>query len=153
MELTYDNMVNWMKEYLTVYSERGQDPATMHQMNDYYAPDLEFIAHIGMPQGPLVVTSRDDFLHHALLHPSSYERLTPEDITVDERRKVVVVLIKFEAIDRKTGEVLVGERGMSHYQLALDENNTIKIKRLLFFREDLPPGTLRVFDVFLRDQK
>lgn len=151
MELTYDNIVKWMKEYLRVYSEYGQDPATVHRMHDYYAPDLEFITYFGAPS--ITTTSRDDFLRHAVSHPSSYERLTPEDITVDERRKVVVVIIKFEAIDRKTGEVLVQERGISHYQLVLDENNAIKIKKVRFFREDLPPGTLRVSDVFRRDRE
>ena len=151
MDLTYDNIVKWMKDYLRVYSEYGQDSATVQRMNDYYAPDLEFITYFGAP--PIAIASRDDFLRHAITHPSSYERLTPEDITVDESRKVVVVIIKFEAIDKKTGEVLVQERGISHYQLVLDENNTIKIKKIQFFREDLPPGTLRISDVFRRDRK
>lgn len=151
MELTYDNIVKWMKDYLRVYSEYGKEPATVHRMNDYYTPDLEFITYIGAPS--ITTTSRDDFLRHVTPHPSSYERLTPEDITVDERRKVVVVIIKFEAIDRKTGEVLVQERGISQYQLVLDENNAIKIKKVQFFREDLPPGIPRVSDVFKRDKK
>lgn len=153
MELTYDNIVKWMKDYFPVYSEYGQDPATVHRMNDYYTPDFEFIGYVGLPQGPMVMASRDDFLRFDISHPSSYERLTPEDITVDERRNVVIVIIKFEAIDRKTGEVLVEERGVSHYQLVLDENNTIKIKRLLFFPERVPSGTLTVADVFARDKK
>ncbi len=153
MELTYDNIVKWMKDYFPVYSEYGQDPATVHRMKDYYAPDFEFIGYIGALQGPMIINSCDDFLRFDISHPSSYERLTPEDITVDERRKVVVVIIQFEAIDRKTGEVLVKERGVSHYQLVLDENKTIKIKRLLFFPEHLPAGTLRTADVFARDWK
>jgi hypothetical protein len=153
MELTYDNIVKWMKDYFPVYSEYGQNPATAHRMKDYYASDFEFIGYIGAPEGPLIIKSCDDFLRFDLSHPSSYERLTPEDMTVDERRHVVVVIIKFEAIDIKTKEVLVTERGISHYQLALDENNTFKIKRLLFFPEHLPAGTLRVSDIFARDWK
>ena len=153
MKLTYDNIVEWMKDYFRAYSEYGQDAKTAHRMNDHYAPDLEFIAYVGAPQGPIIMTGRDDFLSFSTSHPSSYEKITPEDITVDERRGVVVVLIKLEAIDRKTGEVLVTEKGMSHYQLILDEDNTIKVKRLLFFRQDLPSGTLRISDVFDRDSK
>ncbi len=83
--------------------------------------------------------------------PSSYERLTPEDMAVDERRKVVWVLIKFEFIDRQTGRVLVEERGVSQYHLVLDESDTIKIEKLLFFPQRLAPGTLSGTDVFLRD--
>ena len=153
MKPTYENIVEWMKDYFRAYSEYGQDTKTAHQMNDHYTPDLEFIAYVGAPQGPIIINSRDDFLRFSTSHPSSYERLTPEDITVDERRNVVVVLIKLEAIDRKTGEVLVKEKGMSHYQLIFDENDTIKVKRLLFFREDLPSGILRISDVFMRDSK
>jgi len=153
MEITYDNIVKWMKEYFPVYSEYGQDPATVQRMNDYYAPDFEFIGYVGAPQGPKVMPSRDEFLRFDISHPSSYERLTPEDITVDDRRKVVVVMIKFEAIDRATGQVLAQEHGVSHYQLVTDENNTIKIKRLLFFPERVPPGTLTIADIFARDNK
>lgn len=153
MEFTYDNIVKWMKEYFSVFSEYGQDPATFQRMNDYFTPDFEFVGYVGAPQGPKVMPSRDDFLQFDISHPSSYERLTPEDFTVDERRKVVVVIIKFEAVERATGKVLAQERGISHYQFVTDENNTIKIKRLLFFPERVPPGTLTVADIFARDAK
>lgn len=153
MKVTYDYIVKWIQDYFSVYSEYGQDPATVHRMKDYYAPDFEFVGYIGAPEGPLIMKSCDEFLRFDISHPSSYERLTPEDIAVDMRRKVVVVVIKFEAIERKTGEVLVTERGISHYQLVLDENHTIKIKRLLFFPMHLPAGTLRVSDIFARDWK
>jgi hypothetical protein len=151
MELTYDNIVKWMKEYYNVYITYGQDPKTAHRMNDYFMPDLEFIPYISSLQGP--VTSRDEFLLNTTSHPSSYEALTPEDIAVDERRKVVVALLRLEIIDRKTGEVLVKKSSIAHYQLVLDENNTIKIKRIQFFWQDLLPGTLEVIDVFNRDRK
>jgi hypothetical protein len=111
-------------------------------MNDYFAPDFKFIPYCW----PLQPRNRDDFLLGLAARHSSYEKLTPEDITIDETRKVVVVLIKFEAIDRKTGEILAKERGLLHYQLVFDENNAIKINKIQFFREYLPPGTITVFD-------
>ena len=151
MELVYDNIVNWMKDYFKVYSTYGQDPKTAQRMNDYFTPDLEFIPYIAALRGP--VTSRDDFLRNTTSHPSSYEKLTPEDIAVDERRKVVVALLRLEIIDRKTEEVLVKKSSIAHYQLVLDENNTIKIKKIRFFWQDLPPGALEVVDVFGRDYK
>jgi hypothetical protein len=149
MELTYDHIVNWMKEYFQVYSKYGQDPVTAHRMNNYFALDLEFIPYIAALQGP--VTNRDAFLRNTTSHPSSYEKLTPEDIAVDERRKVVVALLRLQIIDRKTEEVLVEKSSIAHYQLVLDENKTLKIKKIQFFWQDLPPGALEVVDVFARD--
>jgi hypothetical protein len=150
MELTYDNMVKFMEEYFPVYSVYGQDPATAHRMNDYYTPDFVFTGYVGFPE-PLVYPSRDAFLAFDVSHPSSYERLTPEDMTVDERRKIVFVIIKFEFIDRKTGEVLVEERGATQYQLVLDENDSIKVKSFVFFPQRVTPGTLTGTDVFMKD--
>ncbi len=69
-------------------------------------------------------------------------------MTIDERRKTVFAIIKFEFIDRKTGEVLVVERGATQYQLVLDENGSIKIKSFVFFPQRVAPGTLTGADVF-----
>ena len=33
MKLTYDNMVTFMQDYFPVFSNLGQDPATVHRMN------------------------------------------------------------------------------------------------------------------------
>ena len=151
MGLTYDEIVAFMAEYFPVYSELGQVPATADRMYEYYAPDFVFTGHVGLPE-PVIYPSAEDFVRFDLSHPSSYERLTPEDIAVDERRGVVWALIKFEFIDRETGRVLVQERGVSQYQLALDEDGAIKIKKLLFLPQRLPPGTLSGADIFRRDR-
>jgi hypothetical protein len=149
MTLTYDNIIGWMKEYFKVYSAYGQDSKTAHRMNDYFAPDLRFIPYIAALDGPEGgFTSRDEFLHKAISHSSWYEKLTPEDITVDERRKVVVVLFRMEVTNRKTGEVVVEKSAMAHYELVLDENNTLKIKTIRFFWEVLPPGVPEFYDLF-----
>jgi len=149
MELTYDNIVKWMKEYFEVYSTYGQDAKTGDRMNDYFAPDMRFIpyiAAIGGPQGGF--HSRDEFVQKAKAHPSWYEKLTPEEIIVDEKRKAVVVLFKMNVMNRKTGELAVNKRAMSHYELILDEKKTIKIKTIRFFWEILPPGVPEFYDIF-----
>jgi len=99
------------------------------------------------------VVGREEWYKVLLSHPSGYEKLTPEDMVIDDRRKVVVVLIKAEIIDPATREVLVTKRYFAHYPLVLDENNTIKVKRLQFFWEVLPPGVMEIDDVFDRDRK
>ena len=149
MELTYDNIVKWMKDYFQAYSNYGQDPETAHRMHDYFAPDLEFVPYIAALRKDM--TSRDTFLQVTSSHPSWYETLTPEDITVDEKRGVAVVLFRLEVIDKKTGEVVVKKRAMSHYQLVLDENKTIKIRKIQFFWEVLPPGVPEFYDLFGMD--
>lgn len=149
MELTYDNIKEWMKGYFEVYSNYGQDAGTADRMNDYFAPDLRFIpyiAAIGGPEGGFF--SRDEFLHTAKTHPSWYEKLTPQDIAIDEKRGVAAVLFGMEVIDKRTGEVAVKKSAIAHYQLALDENNSIKIKTIRFFWEVLPAGVPEFYDLF-----
>lgn len=150
MELTYDNIVQYMKDYFEAFNKYGHDSETIHRMNDYYAPDLEFFPYVA---GIGHTTRRDDFLRILLSHPSSLEQLTPEDIAIDERRKVAVVQIKAVISDSKTGEVLVTKRYYVRYPLVLDENNTIKIKEVKLFWEVLPPGAMEIDDAFARDRK
>jgi hypothetical protein len=149
VELTYEHIVKWMKEYFEVYSTFGQDPKTVQRMKDYFAPDLRFIPYIaslGGPQGGFM--SRQEFLDKAVSHSSWYEKLTPEDILVDERQKVAVVLFRMNVIKRNTGEVMVNKEAMAHYELILDGSKTIKIKTIRFFWEVLAPGVQEFYDLF-----
>jgi hypothetical protein len=150
MELTYDTIVKWMKDYFDTFNAHGQNPKTIHRMDDYFAPDLEFSPYVA---GVVHTSGRDAFLRVLLSHPSGVEKLTPEDILVDERKKVAVVLIKAEISDSKTREVLVTKRYFVRYPLALDENKNIKIKKIQLFWEVLPPGVMEIDDVFDRDRK
>jgi len=152
MELTYDNILNWMKEYFETYSTYGQKPETADRMKEYFAPDLRFIpyiAGIGGPEGGF--RSRDEFIQTAKSHPSWYERLIPDDITIDERRNTVVVLFRMEVVDTKTGEIAIKKSALAHYQLVLDENETIKIKKILFFWETMPPDNKEFYELFGRE--
>jgi hypothetical protein len=139
-----------MKDYFETFNTYGQDPKTVHRLDDYYAPDLEFTPYVA---GIGHSTGRDEFFRILLSHPSGYEKLTPEEIVVDERRRIAVVLIKAEISDSRTREVLVTKRYFVLYPLVLDENNTIKIKKIQLFWEVLPPRALEISDVFVRDRK
>jgi hypothetical protein len=139
-----------MKDYFETFNTYGQDPKTIHRLDDYYAPDLEFAPYVA---GIGHTTGRDEFYRILLSHPSGYEKLTPEEIVVDETRRVAVVLIKAEISDSRTREVLVTKRYFVLYPLVLDENNLIKMKKIQLFWEVLPPGALEIDDVFARDRK
>ena len=150
MELTYDMIVKFMQDYFETFNTYGQDPKTINRLDEYYAPDVEFTPYVA---GIGHCDSREDFYRVLLSHPSGYEKLTPEEIVVDERRRAVVVLIKAEISDSQTGEVLVTKRYFVLYPLELDVNNTLKIKKIQLFWEVLPPGAMEIDDVFARDHQ
>ena len=150
MELTYDTIVKFMQDYFETFNTCGQDPKTINRLDEYYAPDVEFTPYVA---GIGHCDSREDFYRVLLSHPSGYEKLTPEEIVVDERRNAVVVLIKAEISDSQTGEVLVTKRYFVLYPLELDENNALKIKKIQLFWEVLPPGAMEIDDVFARDHQ
>jgi hypothetical protein len=138
-----------MKKYFEAFCAFGQDPRNIHRMDEYFSPDFEFIPYSNVPP----VKGRDDWYRLLLSHPSGYEKLSPEDYIIDDRRKVVVVKIKAEISDSTTREVLVSKRYCARYALYLDETHTIKIRSMEFFWEVLSPGALEITDVFERDWK
>lgn len=149
MEFTYDTIEKWMKDYFQTYSTRGQSPESADCMNEFFAPDLRFIpymAKMGGPEGGF--HSSAEFISKAKSHPSWYEKLAPQEMTIDERNKGVAVRFGMEVMNRKTGEVAVKKTAIAQYQLALDENDTIKIKTIRFFWEVLPPDVPEFYDLF-----
>jgi hypothetical protein len=149
VELTYDNILKWVKEYFETYNSYAQNPKTVHRMDKYFAPDMEFFPYVASLKGPKgSVNNREDFYKILAGHPSSYETFEPQDIVIDERRGVVVVLLKVQVFDSKTKEVLLRKSYLPWYKLILDENKNIKIKTIRFFWEVMPPGTLEVHELF-----
>jgi hypothetical protein len=147
MRLSYDEIVRWIDEYFAVFNKHGQDPETIHVMDDWFSKDFifnPFIAYVGKVEG------RDNWYRVLLSHPSGIERLTPEDIVIDERRQVFVAQIKTDLIDRDTQETLLTKRYLARYPL-VEEDGKSKIERLDFFWEILPAGALEIDDVFERD--
>jgi hypothetical protein len=151
MEMTHEGILKFMQGYFADYGQAGRDGALADRGSDYFTPDFVFTGYLGLPE-PVVVRGRDAFLARSATHPSSYERLTAEEMTIDDTQQTVCVVIKFEFIDRQTGEVLVVERGASQYRLALDEKGSIRIKSFVFFPQRVAPGTLTGADVFQRDR-
>jgi hypothetical protein len=149
MELTYDAIQKWMTEYFETYSTLGQKLETADCMKNYFAPDLRFIPYIAGIGGPAGgFKSRDEFIQKAKSHPSWYERLIPRDLTIDERRKTVVVLFEMEVVDVRKNEVAIRKNALAHYELILDENDTLKIKTIRFFWEVMPQGFKEFYEVF-----
>ena len=148
MEFTDNGVLKFMKQYFRDYSDYAQNPGTVQRMYDYFTPDFEFTPFIA---GNATISGRENFLRLMSSHPSSYESLTPDDIMIDIKRSVVVVLLRAELADSTTGEVLVAKSYHVLYQLVKDGSGGIRINKVLFFEEILPPGTLDMGDVFKKD--
>ena len=148
MDFTYDNIMQFMQQYFRDYTDYAQNPGTIFRMYDYFTPDYDFKPYIA---GNARITGRDEFLKLMSSHPSSHESLTPADILIDHKKNTVAVLLNAELRDKATRQVLVKKSYHVLYRLILDENRTIKIKRVLFFEEVLPPGTLDIGDVLKKD--
>lgn len=149
MRMTYDEIAEWVDEYFAAFNAYGQNPDTIHRMDEYFSKDFAFnpyIAHVGKVKG------RDNWYKVLLSHPSGVEKLTPEDVVIDERRQTFVAQIKAEISDNTTKEVLVTKRYMARYPL-IEEDGKMKIERLDFFWEVLPAGAMEIDDVFERDWK
>jgi hypothetical protein len=147
MRLTYDQLVQWIDEYFEVFNKYGQDPNEIYRMDEYFAKDFVFnpyIAYVGK------VSGRDNWYKVLTSHPSGIERLTPEDLVIDENRQAFVAQIKTDLIDHDTQEVLLTKRYLARYPLI---DGKMKIERLDFFWEILPAGALEIDDVFERDWK
>lgn len=150
MTINYDTILDYIKEYFEAFNLYGQNPDTVRKMDEYFSPDFEFRPYVASINP---VIGRADWYNLITSHPSGYERLTPEDILIDERRLVFAAVIKAEICDGKTREVLVTKRYFARYPMQLDASNKLKIMKLEFFWEVLPPGAMEIDDVFNRDWK
>ncbi len=149
MRMTYDEIAQWVEEYFAAFNAYGQDPENIHRMDEYFSRDFVFnpyIAYVGR------VAGRDDWYKVLLSHPSGIERLSPEDLVIDERRQAFVAQIRTDLIDRDTQQLLLTKRYLARYPL-VEEDGKPKIARLDFFWEILPAGALEIDDVFERDWK
>ncbi len=147
MGMTRGEIVKWVDEYFDAFNTFGQNPATIHKMDEYFSKDFvfnPFIAHVGK------VAGREEWYGVLTSHPSGIERLTPEDLVIDEERQAFVAQIKAELIDRDTQKLLLTKRYLARYPL-IEEDGKMKIERLDFFWEVLPAGALEIDDVFERD--
>jgi hypothetical protein len=129
MESIYSDIVRFMEEYFPAYSQYAQTLETQHLMDRFYAPELSFDDD--------VVNSREQWYEMCLTHPAIQDKLTVEHLFIDERQKEVGALLKTQAVDRTTGEVLLELKMNVLYNLKID-NKDIKITKVRVFLEGDP---------------
>jgi hypothetical protein len=130
MESLYSNIVRFMEEYFPAYSQYAQESATQHLMDKFYAPELSFDDD--------VVKSREEWYERCLAHPAIQDKLSVEHLFVDEKQKEAGALLKTQAVDRATGDVLLELKMNVLYNLKIADTNEIKITKARVFLESDP---------------
>ena len=108
-------------------------------MDKFYAPELTF------DDG--VVTSREQWYERCLTHPDVQDKLTLEHLFIDERQTEAGALLKTQAIDRTTGEVLLELKMNVLYNLKID-NKELKITRVRVFLEGDPTKAAKLAQLY-----
>jgi hypothetical protein len=140
MASIYSDIVSFMKEYFPAYSQYGQLPEAYHVMDKFYAPDLTF------DDG--AITSREQWYKACLSHPAIQDKITLEHLWVDEKQKEAGALCKTQAINRKSGEVLLELKMNVLYTLKIDDKKEIKIARVQVFLESNPQKASKLFQIY-----
>jgi len=134
-----------MEEYFPAYSEYAQLSATQHLMDKYYAPELSFDDD--------VVKSREEWYERCLAHPAIQDKLSVEHLFVDEKQKEAGALLKTQAVDRATGNVLLELRMNVLYNLKIDDKNDIKITKVRVFLESDPRKVAKLSQLYSINSK
>jgi hypothetical protein len=139
VESMYDEIMRFIHEYATAYSEYGQVEETHHVMDKFYAPELSFDD---------MVTSREQWYKSCLSHPEIQDKLTVEHLFIDERQNEVGALLKTQAIKRATGEVLLELHMNVLYNLKIGDDRDIKITKARVFLETNPEKVARLTELY-----
>ena len=133
MKLTYQDMLNFMKQYCEDYSRWCNEPESISKLEQYYTSDFTTKAYMHLEGKPYpFVANLDQFKnfilrnHTDILHE---EKLFPMEILIDERKNKAIMLLRVTKTVKSSGEVFDFD-AIAMYQLALDESNTLKIKSL-----------------------
>jgi hypothetical protein len=135
----YDDIMNFMNEYVRAYSEYGQTAETHNVMNRFYAPELSFDD---------MVTSREQWYETCLSHAGIQDKLTLEHLFIDEKQNEVGALLTAQAIERSTGKKLLEIKMNTLYSLKIDENGDLKITKARVFLETHPQKVAKLCQIY-----
>jgi hypothetical protein len=134
MGFKYDEIAQFMDSYFKAFTKYGHDSQTQYHLNNFYTPELEFNPNT---QDEPKVPNRAEW-YKLINQPSLREYFTPEHIIIDERQGIVDVLAKTEVKHKITGETVLEGNFNCVYELKIDKDNSLKIKKIQFFFEIKP---------------
>jgi hypothetical protein len=144
MELTYDNMLNHMKQYFADYNKYGGDPETLPKMLKYYVPEILLYSFtLNSADKPLNLEA----ILGAMTHPGLHEEFTVFTYVVDEKSKVVVVDLTAQFTEEAIKKTYPAKHISVHYYLKQDEKKDIKIYKIFFFPQAPDPKDVNMMPI------
>jgi hypothetical protein len=132
MELSYENMKEFIENYFNYFNKYSQNFDPCQKMGKFWADDFKLTAYLHRKDrsSPIKLTSGKEFRNMlAKVHQLVSESLTLRDIVIDRKKKKVAVLLHSQKKVRTTGEQHEFT-GIGIYQLCLDKDDEIKFKSL-----------------------
>jgi len=126
----YSRILRFFEDYVTTYSEYGQDADTITMMNKYYSPDLSF------PED--MVFGREQWYKRCLNHPDVLDKLAIERCIIDDRKNEISAILK----------TLMELRMNALYKLRIDDNQNISITEVRIFLESNPEKVTRLAQLY-----
>lgn len=136
----YNRILRFFEDYVTTYSEYGQDAETITMMDQYYDSDLSF------PED--MVFGREQWYKRCLNHPDVLDKLTIERCIIDDRKNEISAILRTEAIDRGTGKILMELTMSALYKLRIDDGENIRITEVRIFLESNPEKVARLAQLY-----
>ncbi len=135
MDLTYDYISKWFDDYFEDVRRYQGNLETVPNLKKYFTTDLELMMHTA-PTSPLRM-SRDALLM-SFVHPGLQEDITPRHYAVDLRQMIIAVLFEINFSDKLSGNKWPALQASAHYQLIVDEDKFLRIKRIDYWTQMLP---------------
>jgi hypothetical protein len=152
-KITYEEIQEFMDKYFKTYSNCNLEANNLDKMREFWAPEFEFEAYFdyyGYGKTPVIFSWKQ---MQADTEPqAARENLSCDYLIIDERRQECSGLLTSVLTDKKTGEVKLKAKLNSIYRFRRDENDKIKITRILVF-EEYNPDTAKCDIIIHPDHK
>jgi hypothetical protein len=135
MDLTYDYISKWFDAYFEDVRRYQGDLETVSNLKKYFIEDFELTMHTAS-SSPLRM-SRDALLM-SFVHPGLQEDITPRHYAVDMKQMIVAVQFEINFSDKPSGKKWPPLQASAHYQLIVDEDKDLRIKRIDYWTQILP---------------
>lgn len=137
MEVTYENVLKWFKNYFDDICQYQGDLNTVPKLKKFFASELEVTMYSIPSSQPRKPMNRDALLM-SFVHPGLQEDLIPRYYAIDVKQLIVFVHFEIRFSDKPSGKIWEPLQASAHYHLTVDENKDLKILKINYWTEPLP---------------
>ena len=132
---TYHQIETFFVDYFNEFRSSCSDPGTLSRLNRYLDPDMQAeirrLSRISAP--PDVFSCREQYMRFLQEAGQEFvEETTLKEVTVDERKQAVAVVMDIRRVETDTGAIH-SLAGYGTYQLSLGPDQELKIRRISLF--------------------